>query len=192
MVGQELTQHLQHMQKLLSTLMNSYKDYQSREKPVERQDISLSKHMIYVLAIIVIVIFSTYTVSAFIIEARKFIHYIAVVQILLSVGLYTVFVKKIDNSTSKETKPQQEKKDSEIPIFELDQLRFRILQELAASPIPQNYISPFMISKMLQLVESGMCITIDECIANVKLEMNNKKHVEEIEIIQYLQIHSYH
>ncbi|WP_226670849.1 hypothetical protein [Metabacillus litoralis] len=193
MVGQELTQHLQHMQKLLSTLMVSYQDYQSREKPVEKQQITLAKHMIYVLMIIVIIIFSTYMFSAFIIEARKFIHYIAVVQIILSIGLYIFFVKNLDkNSPSKKTNVQQEKENNQVPIFELDQLRFRILQELASSPIPQNYITPTIITKMLQLVESGMCITVDECLSHVKKEMTNKNHLAELEIIQYLQIHSYH
>jgi hypothetical protein len=111
---------------------------------------------------------------------------IAVVQALLSIGVYIYFAKKLINVPKK----PQPKTTSNKSVFELDQQRFAILQELARSPIPQSYITPTAIKKMLQLVNSGRCLTIDECLTHINLQQ--EKHKEELKLIQNLQMISFH
>ena len=191
MVGQELTQHLQHIEEQLDKLMKSYQDYRSKTNQKEQHNIPLSHHLLYVASLICIIIVATYTISSFIVEVRQYIVYIAIIQTFLSIGLYIFFVKQMTKDARKGQKPQA-KVHSTMSIYELDQLRFEILQTLATSSIPQNYITPTMIKKMHQLVKSGMCLTIDECIARFNQESNKKKHEEELAFIQYLRTISYH
>lgn len=191
MVGQDLSQHLRHIEEQLVKLMKSYQDYQSRGIKQEQHLIPLSRHIQNVTAIIIIIIAATYAISSFILEAREYITYIAAAQALLSIGLYIYFAKKMTKDILKGPKPKP-KVISNESVYKLDQLRFEILQELATSPIPQNYITPSAIKKMHQLVKSGMCITINECTAQFDKEVNKGKHEEELGLIQYLQTISYH
>ncbi|QGQ48181.1 hypothetical protein [Metabacillus sediminilitoris] len=186
MAGQELKQHLTQLEEQLAILMNSYKDYKSRNIQNEQVNISLLQHILYVMAIISITILSTYVISSFLIEVKDYMLSIAVVQALLSIGVYIYFAKKLINVPKK----PQPKTTSNKSVFELDQQRFAILQELARSPIPQSYITPTAIKKMLQLVNSGKCLTIDECLAQINLQQ--EKHKEELKLIQNLQMISFH
>ncbi|MBO1511781.1 hypothetical protein [Metabacillus bambusae] len=186
MVGEELLQHLQHLEEQLTKLIKGYHDYESRNNPKNQKAIPLSLHILYVAAISFIIITATFAIGSFIVETRKFITYIATAQVILSIGFYMFFVKKM----TKEQKPQP-KTSSTNSIYELDQQRFAILQELAASPIPHTYITPTTITKMNQLVRSGMCKTIDECIAHSNQGKGKLKHEEELRLIQKLQMISY-
>jgi Ca2+/Na+ antiporter len=191
MVGTDLSQHLQHLEEQLAKLMKSYQDYESRNSQKEEKIIPFSRHILYLAAIIFIIITATFVIGSFIVEARKFIAYIAAAQGVLSICFYIPFVKKMTKEMKKEQKPQH-KTSSTTTIYELDQQRFAILQELAASPIPHTYITPTAITKMNQLVKSGMCTTIDECTAQFNRESNKQKHEEELMLIQKLQMISYH
>ncbi|OAS87738.1 MULTISPECIES: hypothetical protein [Metabacillus] len=191
MVGTELSQHLQQLEEQLTKLMKSYQDYESRNSQKEQKTIPLLRHILYVAAIIFISITATFVICSFIVDARKFITYIAAAQAILSIGFYMVFVRKMTKDMEKEQKPQL-KSSSTNSIYELDQQRFAILKELAASPIPHNYITPTAITKMNQFVKSGMCITIDECTTQFNRESKKQKHEEELKLIQKLQMISYH
>ncbi|MGM0876414.1 MAG: hypothetical protein ACQEWV_17000 [Bacillota bacterium] len=188
MVGQELTQHLQHIEERLAKLMKSYQDYQSRDGQKQQHTISLSRHILNIAAIIIIIIAGTYAIGSFILDAIEYIVYIEIIQALLSIGFYLFFAKKVTKESLKNQKSQSVK----MTIYELDQLRFEMLQELATSPIPQNYITPTAIKKMHQLVKSSMCNTIAECTAQFNIETNKEMHEEELELIKKLQMISYH
>jgi hypothetical protein len=190
MVGEELSQHLQHLEKQLTQLIRGYHDYESRNNPNNQRAIPLLLHILYVAAIISIIITATFAIGSFIVEAREFITYIAASQAILTIGFYMFFVKKMSKDMTKDQKPQP-KTSSTKTIYELDQQRFAILQELASSPIPHPYITPTAITKMNQLVRSGMCKTIDECIAHFKQGKGKLKHEEELRLIQKLQMISY-
>jgi hypothetical protein len=191
MVGQELTKHLQHIEEQLAKLIISYQDYQFRNKQKEQQNIPLSRHILYAIAIIIIIITATYAIASIILDARVNILYIAAVQTILSISLYMYFAKKMTKDTMTEQKTQI-KINSNMSIYELDKLRFEILQELATSPIPQNYMTPTAIKKMHQFVKSGICFTIEECVALFEKEAKKQKHKDELELIQHLQTISFH
>jgi Ca2+/Na+ antiporter len=192
MVGQELIKHLQHLEEQLAKLLNSYQDYKSRDiQKGQMYAMSISSHILIVAVIIFIIITATYAISSFIVEAKEYIAYIAAIQALLTMGLYLFFTKKMTKESQRKQKPHSIA-NSNKSLYELDKLRFDILQELATSPIPQNYITPTAIKMMQQLIKSGMYQTIDECIAHLNHEMNNQKHEEEKKLIHYLQVISYH
>lgn len=190
MVGEELSKHLQHLEEQLTQLIKGYHDYESRNKPKSQRAIHLLLHILYVVAIISIIITATFAIGSFIVETSEFITYIAASQAILTIGFYMFFVKKMAKDMENEQKPQS-KPSSTNSIYELDQQRFAILQELAASPIPHTYITPTAVTKMNQLLKSGMCKTIDECIAHFKQGKGKLKHEEELRLIQKLQMISY-
>jgi Ca2+/Na+ antiporter len=187
-----LIKHLQHLEEQLAKLLNSYQVYKSRDiQKGQMYVMSISRHILIVAAIIFIIITATYAISSFMIEAKEYIAYIAAIQALLTMGLYLFFAKKMTKESQRKQQLQSNA-NSDKSLYELDKLRFDILQELATSPIPQNYITPTAIKMMQQLVTSGMCKSIDECIAHLNIEMNNQKHEEEKKLIHYLQVISYH
>lgn len=111
---------------------------------------------------------------------------------VLAIGVYIIVMKKIIKVDHKQHEKSEVKDKSSLSIYELDQLRFNILQDLAKSPIPPTYMTPISIKKMLQLVESGICISLDECLANIEKGTKESKHIEELKIMKHLQMISYH
>ncbi|WP_175640258.1 hypothetical protein [Metabacillus schmidteae] len=192
MIGQELTSHLQHVQKLLATLMSGYEDYQSRKSHVIEPSIPLKQHLLYITGIITAILIVTLSLSAFLNAAKLIVFSIAVGQMVLAIGVYILVMRKIIKDHHKRQGKSQVKFKSPMSIYELDQLRFKILQDLAKSPIPPAHITPTSVKKMLMLVESGMCISLDECLANIEKSTSEPKHIEELEIIEHLQMISYH
>ncbi|APH03551.1 hypothetical protein [Bacillus weihaiensis] len=191
MVGQELLEHLNHIQKLLSTLKISLHEYQSREKPTGQKNISLSIHMVYMIGLIVIILILTYIIGLFLGEAQRYIHYIGLLQIILTVGTYLTFIRFFNQPKNLKQDPPKKFTDNGMSVYELDKLRFTVLQELAASPIPPEYLSQTCINKMIKLVSSGMCISIEECIKSLGKEKDSKQHMKEVEFIRKMQISSY-
>ncbi|PMC36590.1 hypothetical protein CJ195_14235 [Bacillus sp. UMB0899] len=192
MIGQELTSHLQHVQKLLATLMSGYEDYQSRKSHVIEPSIPLKQHLLYITGIITAILIVTLSLSAFLNAAKLIVFSIAVGQMVLAIGVYILVMRKIIKDHHKRQGKSQVKFKSPMSIYELDQLRFKILQDLAKSPIPPAHITPTSVKKMLMLVESGMCISLDECLANIEKSTSEPKHIEELEIIEHLQMISFH
>ena len=192
MISQELTEHLQLIQKLLSTLMISYEDFQLRKNRDKELRISLKQHVIYMLCILTAIFIATLTISACFKEAKPFLFPITICQMVLAIVVYVLIMRTfIKNNRMQEDKSGQQNK-SAMSIYELDQLRFKILQNLANSPIPPAYMTPTSIKKMLNLVESGVCNSLEECLNTLDKETNKKKHFEELEMMKHLQMISYH
>lgn len=191
MIGQELTAHLQYLQKLLSTLMNSYEEYQSRKGQEKELPIPLARHVLYISGIVAIIITATLTISFFIKVVWPLLLTITIGQMILAICLY-IIVMKIDMKDRKKKNNSMPKPKSSMSVYELDQLRFTILQNLAKSPIPPTHLTPTAINKMLQLVESGKCISLEESLNAFDKEVNNQKHKKELEMMKHLQTISYH
>lgn len=192
MIGQELTSHLQYIQKLLSTLMNSYEDYQSRKSQEKEPPIPLARHILFILGIVAIIITATLTISSFIKVARPLLLTITIGQMILAISVYTIVIKKDMKDREKKDNKSVLNPKSSMSIYELDQLRFNILQNLAKSPIPPTHLTPTSVNRMLQLVESGMCISLEESLRAFDKEVNKQKHNEELELMKHLQMISYH
>ncbi|WP_394186949.1 hypothetical protein [Metabacillus halosaccharovorans] len=192
MIGQELTNHLQLVQKLLLTLMNSYEDYQSRKTHLKEPSIPLRQHVVYIIGILTAILIATLTISTFIKVERSVLFSITVIQMVLAISVYMLVMKKMTQTDPTQEEKQEPKAKSAMSIYELDQLRFKILQDLAKSPIPPSHMTPSSIGKMLKLVESGMCISLEECLISLNKETNKQKHMEELEIMKHLQMISYH
>lgn len=192
MTGQELTNHLQYVQKLLLTLMNSYEDFQSRKTQLKEPSIPFKQHVIYIIGILAAILIATLTISTFIKVERSVLFLITIIQMVLAIGVYVFVMKRVTQTEPSKGEKQEPKAKSSMSIYELDQLRFKILQDLAKSPIPPTYMTPSSIGKMLKLVESGMCISLEECLNSLNKETNNPKHMEELEIMKHLQMISYH
>lgn len=192
MTGQELTNHLQYVQKLLLTLMNSYEEFQSRKTQLKEPFIPLKQHVIYILGILTAILIATLTISTFIVVERTVLFSITFVQMTLAISLYMLVIKKMTQTNLAQEEMQEPKAKSSMSIYELDQLRFKILQNLAKSPIPPPFMTPSSIGNMLKLVESGKCNSLEECLTSLNKETNKQKHMEELEIMKHLQINSYH
>lgn len=192
MGGQELKNHLQYVQKLLLTLMSSYEDYQSRKTQRKEPSISLKQHAIYILGILITILIVTLTTSTFMKVERSILFSITIVQMVLAISVYVIVMKRMEKNDHKQGEKPEPQTKSSMSIYELDQLRFKILQYLAKSPIPPTHITPSSIGKMLKLVESGMCISLEECLISLDKETNKQKHMEELEIMKHLQMISYH
>ncbi|KKI89254.1 hypothetical protein WQ54_27235 [Bacillus sp. SA1-12] len=190
MVGYELTMHLQQIDNQLTKLMKSYQDYQSMNKQ-QVPTISFIRHFLNAAGITFIIIAVTYAISLFFENAKAFIPYIALGQSILAISIYIIFAVKLQEGQANRSELWHQSQTANS-IYELDQQRFEILQELAASSIPQNYVTPTAIKRMSQLVKSGKCMTIDECLARLSQETGSQKHKEEVNLIQYLQTISYH
>jgi|GEM_PF-6963611 len=191
MIERELTAHLKYVHKLLSTLMNSYEDYQSKKRQEKEQTIPLIWHFIYIVGIVAVILIATLTISFFIQVTKSVLLSITIGQIFLAIGVYAIVMRIFMKDRAKEGKSEPKAK-STMSIYELDQLRFKILQDLAKSPIPPTYLTPTAIDNMLNLVESGMCMTLEECMTTFNKEVNNQKHIKELETIKHLQMISYH
>jgi len=192
MTGQELTKHLQYVQKLLLTLMNSYEDFQSRKPQLKEPSIPFKQHVIHIIGILAAILIATLTISTFIKVERSVLFLITIIQMVLAIGVYVFVMKRVTQTEPTKGERQEPKAKSSMSIYELDQLRFKILQDLAKSPIPPTHMTPSSIGKMLKLVESGMCISLEECLNSLNKETNNPKHMEELEIMKHLQMISYH
>ncbi len=192
MIGQELTAHLQHVQKLLSTLMSSYEDYQSWKSQVREPPIPLKQHFFYMFGILTAILVVTLSLSTFLHVTKIIVLFITIGQMVLAIGIYIIVVKKMLKDIHKQQEQSKVKAKSSMSIYELDQLRFKILQDLAKSPIPPKHITPTTVKKMLQLVESGMCISLEECLAYIEKGTNEPKHIQELKIMEHLQMISYH
>lgn len=190
MKGPELSQYLQHIEEQLAKLLKSYQDYRDRIDKKQQHNIPFTRHVLYVLAIVIISIAATYLISSFIVNSNGIIGYIAAIQAPLSIGLYIIVVKIVKKGIAKEdgTDPKVNK----ASIYELDQLRFEILQELATSPIPHNYITPTAIKKMNNFLKKGMCNSIEGCTTQFDRDTNKGKHNEQLKTIQYLHTISYY
>jgi len=192
MKGQELTNHLQYVQKLLLTLMNSYEDFQSRKIQLKEPSIPFKQHVIHIIGILTTILIATLTISTFIKVERSVLFLITIIQMVLAVSVYMFVMKRMTQTDPAPKEKQELKAKSSMSIYELDQLRFKILQDLAKSPIPPSYMTPSSIGKMLKLVESGMCISLEECLKSLNKETTKQKHMEELEIMKHLQMISYH
>ncbi|WP_273124316.1 hypothetical protein [Bacillus weihaiensis] len=191
MVGHELLEHLNHIQKLLSTLKTSLHEYQSREKSTRQKYIPFSMHMVYMIGLIVVIILFTYIIGLFLGEVQKYFHYIGLLQALLTVGTYLLFMKLLHQPKVSMKDLSKKQVNTSMSVYELDKLRFTVLQELAASPIPPEYLSQICVKKMIQLVNSGLCISIDECMNALEKEKDSKQHKQEVEFIRSMQISSF-
>ncbi|MDQ0231421.1 hypothetical protein [Metabacillus malikii] len=189
MVGTELAQHLQHLDEQLTQLMNTFKEFKNRTAGQQKDEITLRQHILYCLATIFVIVAITLVIGIFLPEVRPYLFYIELIQSVLAIALYFFFVRKLLNVEPKEKK--QAHTPSADSMFELDQKRFAILQELGKSPIPFEYLTPSTVKKMHKLVSSGMCLTIDECLKEVKKSLD-KKHEQEIQVMKTLQIISFH
>lgn len=192
MIGQELTAHLQHVQKLLATLMSSYEDYQSRKSQIREPSIPMKQHIIYMTGILTAILIVTLSLSVFLNVAKSIAFSITIGQMVLAIGVYIIVMKKIIKVDHKQHDKSEVKAKTSLSIYELDQLRFNILQDLAKSPIPPTHMTTTSIKKMLQLVESGICISLDECLATIEKGTKEPKHIEELKIMKHLQMISYH
>lgn len=192
MTGRELTNHLQYVQKLLLTLMNSYDDFQSRKTQLKEPSIPLIQHVIYIIGILTAIFIATLTISTFIKVERSVLFLITLIQMVLAISVYMLVMKRMMQTEPTKEKKKESKEKSSMSIYELDQLRFKILQDLAKSPIPPTHMTPSSIGKMLKLVESGMCISLEECLTSINKETNTQKHKEELELLKHLQTISYY
>ncbi|MCM3443797.1 hypothetical protein [Metabacillus halosaccharovorans] len=192
MTGQELKNHLQYVQKLLLTLMNSYEEFQSRKTQLKKLSIPLKQHIIYLIGILAAILIATLTISSFLKVERSVLFLITSIQMVLAIGVYVFAMKRMSQRDSTQEEKKKQKAISSMSFYELDQLRFKILQDLAKSPIPPTYMTPSSIEKMLKLVESGKCISLEECLTSLNKETNKQKHMEELEIMKHLQMISYH
>lgn len=187
---QELLQHLEHLENQLSKLLISYRDYQLRGKQKKQKLIPVIQHILILLAILIIVIVVTYAVSS-ILHAGEYFLYIGIAQSVLAIGLYQYLMKRImkDRVLSAD---QQTTGNDNVSLYELDQQRFEVLQEIATSPVPPHYMTPKAIKVMNQLVQKGFCHTLEECIITLDIEGKKHRYEEEINLINQLQTISYH
>ncbi|MBU7594533.1 hypothetical protein [Metabacillus halosaccharovorans] len=192
MTGTELTNHLQYVQKLLLTLMNSYEEFQSRKTQLKKLSIPLKQHIIYIIVILAAILIATLTISTFLKVERSVLFLITSIQMVLAISVYVFVMKRMTQRDSTQEEKKKQKAISSMSFYELDQLRFKILQDLAKSPIPPTHMTPSSIEKMLKLVESGKCISLEECLTSLNKEAKNQKHMEELEIMKHLQMISYH
>lgn len=192
MKGQELTNHLQYVQKLLLTLMNIYEDFQSRKTQLKKLPIPLKQHVIYIIVILAAILIATLTISTFLKVERSVLFLITSIQMVLAISVYVFVMKRMMLRDSTREEKKEQKAISSMSFYELDQLRFKILQDLAKSAIPPTHMTPSSIEKMLKLVESGKCISLEECLTSLNKETNKQKHMEELEIMKHLQMISYH
>lgn len=188
MEAQQLKDHLEQLHKQLITLLKSYDAFKVKTRRKEKELMVFLRHFINLIIIILIIVSMTYMISVLLVDAREFVIYIASFQIVLASILYIFFMLKIKRDMKKE----QIEELIHLSVFELDQMRFQILQNLASSPISQNYITPTSIKIMIQLIESGRCSTIEECIRGFEKVKNKEKHEEELKLIGYLQTTSFH
>lgn len=192
MKGQELTNHLQYVQKLLLTLMNSYEEFQSRKTQLKKLSIPLKQHVIYIIVILTAILIATLTISSFLKVERSVLFLIISIQMVLAISVYVVVMKGMTLRDPTQEERKEQKAISSMSFYELDQLRFKILQDLAKSPIPPTHMTRSSIEKMLKLVESGKCVSLEECLTSLNKEAKKQKHMEELEIMKHLQMISYH
>ncbi|MCV9884763.1 hypothetical protein [Metabacillus halosaccharovorans] len=192
MKGQELTNHLQYVQKLLLTLMNSYEEFQSRKTQLKKLSIPLKQHVIYIIVILTAILIATLTISSFLKVERSVLFLIISIQMVLAISVYVVVMKGMTLRVPTQEEKKEQKAISSMSFYELDQLRFKILQDLAKSPIPPTHMTRSSIEKMLKLVESGKCVSLEECLTSLNKEAKKQKHMEELEIMKHLQMISYH
>jgi len=190
--GQELTNHLQYVQKLLLTLMNSYEEFQSRKTQLKKLSIPLKQHVIYIIVILTAILIATLTISSFLKVERSVLFLIISIQMVLAISVYVVVMKGMTLRDPTQEERKEQKAISSMSFYELDQLRFKILQDLAKSPIPPTHMTRSSIEKMLKLVESGKCVSLEECLTSLNKEAKKQKHMEELEIMKHLQMISYH
>jgi hypothetical protein len=191
MVGKELENHLDSLEAALSKLTKSHKDYKTRNRRQPQKGLTLTQHSLNVIAIIAIIIAITCGLGALFLDEKVYLFYIACIQVILAICLYMFLVKKIGNEAQQEVEKKGESK-VELTNYELDQIRFESLQEIAGSPVPSNLITPTTVKRMKQLVFNGTCYSLDDCIAYLNKEYLKIEHREELEQIKYLQTISYH
>lgn len=121
---------------------------------------------------------ATFAISSFIEEAKQVLLYITKGQIILAISVYAIVVKMFMKNHNVVSSPKTQTSST--------------IHDLALSPIPPNYMTTSAVNKMLQLVESGMCISLEECMAQFDKETDKQKHKQELEMIGNLQIISYH
>lgn len=191
MIGKELENHLDNLEVALSKLMKSHKDYKDRNKRQPKKGITLTQHSLNITVIIAIIIAMTCGIGALFLDEKVYLLYIASIQVILAICLYMFLVKKFGNEAQQEVEKKGESK-VELTNYELDQIRFESLQEIAGSPVPSNLKTPTVVKKMKQLVFNGTCYSLGDCIAYLNKEYLKKEHREELEHIKYLQTISYH
>ncbi|MBM7606379.1 hypothetical protein JOC75_004427 [Metabacillus crassostreae] len=191
MIGRELEDHLETLEVTLTELNKSYNDFRVQNIRKSQRNPSLILHLLYVTILTIIIVGLTYALGSLFLDEKVYLFYIASIQVLLSILLYIILVNKMAKGFI------DKEHDSKVPRvklsnYELDQLRFQSLQDLARSPIPSNFIAPSIVKEMKKLVSNGTCHSIEDCIKYIEKKPTSNKQTEELELIKYLQTISYH